>query len=421
MKRLTAVEGQIVECTPRERTALIRALDRLTKQLRPRLPFYPTQEPGLRITNLVGTIRLDRTTVVDVTPKVKPESDWVGAVVDLLIPGPVAVSGNRAGSARSGFRDLADAVAEIYADRLETALLTHGPLEVLERHDVTSGMLRGRLALSAWTRSSILTPHRFPVSVDTLTPDNDFTAAMCLCAHLLARGTKHPATAQRLRSLATRLRPGAPPLAPVNATVGRRPLPPQWASYKDAWAVVTALLAHSSLLRREGSLSAFDVALESWPLLEELVQRTIDACSALPAAEGLQWSRGPRNKKTLLHPSSGDGQLVEKDGRSVVPDGVLRQEGEILAVFEAKYRRLNGRPAPREHIFQALATAAAHGAAQAVLVYPEKRSPTTFEVKGHNGSPTQLTVMGLDLFSYRRGDTHEASTLFRALRRGASR
>jgi hypothetical protein len=91
--------------------------------------------------------------------------------------------------------------------------------------------------------------------------------------------------------------------------------------------------------------------------------------------------------------------------RHAVPDGRLDDDDQVLATFEAKYARVGtGGPwPPREHVFQALATAAAHGSPLAVLVYPDRFDAIWWQAHGFHDSPSHLAAIGLGLFSYRRG------------------
>ncbi|MDK9640016.1 hypothetical protein FAM23877_11395 [Propionibacterium freudenreichii] len=414
MKRIKAVEGEPLNCTAYEERLARRELGRFQKSLRPRLAFYDTRDGHTRPQNIVGTVRLDSRTVLDVSPKTMPDTDWVTSVVELMLPSRSSVSGSRSGSRSPQHRNLTDAIAIVYADRLERALRTEGPLELIERQELVSGTLHGKLDLARWTRTSVLTPNRFPVTTSRLTADNSFAAVMSFCADALSRDTRDAATGARLRSLSQSLRVGHLPALAVNASDAQRQLPPQWRGYTDVWDVATALLARQALVGAQGRLAAFNVAVESWPLLEELVQRTIDTMALLAAEEGMDWSRGHRLPRPLLR--RGDSEAVEREARDVIPDGVLLESGRTRATFEAKYTRLNGRPAPRGHVFQAVATAAAHGAREAVLIYPERIPPVVFGVEGHHGVPARLIVQGVDLYAYRPGELTQAQALVDALR-----
>src|SRR5262249_53441169 len=91
-------------------------------------------------------------------------------------------------------------------------------------------------------------------------------------------------------------------------------------------------------------------------------------------------------------------------GRDVIPDGRLRDGPRTLATFEAKYSpRYTSDWPHRNHVFQALTTAAACGSPLAVLVYPERFDPLWWSVIGLNGTPVALAAIGLDLFGYSSG------------------
>lgn len=415
MKRLQVIEGTHLVCSTREQALAERALTRLRRATKPRIAYFEKEGDGVRVTNLVGTVRLDSRTVLDVTPKTAPESDWMGAVVDLMLPERISVSGNRDGARSRRYRNLTDAVAAIYADRLESALRRNGPLEVIRQWEQVSGTLRGKLLNSRWTRTQVLTPHKFPVNVSGLTVDNEFASAIAFCADVLARDTGDPSVAARLRSLSAASRPGKAPVVSVNPLVARRELPQQWSGFGDTWAIAASLLSGTSLLGRHGSTAAFDVATESWPLLETFLRRSIDTCAALATGEGRAWSSSKPEKWQLLKVQTGSNHAADKRGREVKPDGLLLANGAVLASFEAKYRHLAGGPAPREHVFQAITTAAALGAPYAVLVYPESRTPAVFDVLGHSEGPNQLLILGFDLFGYRKGAIADGRAMYDAL------
>jgi hypothetical protein len=88
----------------------------------------------------------------------------------------------------------------------------------------------------------------------------------------------------------------------------------------------------------------------------------------------------------------------------VIPDGRLTSGGQHVATFEAKYARFSQEDGPpREHVFQAIATAAAAGSPLAVLVYPDLFEPISWRVHGFGDRPSTLAAIGLGLFAYQRG------------------
>jgi hypothetical protein len=82
------------------------------------------------------------------------------------------------------------------------------------------------------------------------------------------------------------------------------------------------------------------------------------------------------------------------------PDGRLWEDNKLLASFEAKYSVFDGTSPPREHVYQAIATAAACGAPVAVLCYPGKFAPLTWDVSGFQQAPKCLVAFGLDMFRW---------------------
>lgn len=399
--RLEAVEGELFAPDAHIAPLIRRAAQRLNKQLAPRLPLLVEDGPRVAFQNLIGTVRLNDTMLVEVAPKVDAGEDWVRATLDLLDPGdPIDVAGDRLAGLAPRHRNLLDALAASYAQRLGRAMRRDGPLLVLERRSEELPVLRGKLRATAYLRSAPVRPHRFPVTFDSLSADNDFTKAMAVVAGVLQRATTSSATASALAELRVGLRPGSPEFAAINPAVVSRPLPAQWSVYRPAWSIAIAILSNSSLLRSTGLHRGVEVAIEAWPLLEHLLERGLQAAQHEAAAKGRTVSIIPKQLQPLLtnpgHPAS---------PRGVEPDGQLAEAGVTIATFEAKYSPgplARGWP-PRSHIFQALSTAAACDSPLAVLVYPRSFAPIWWDVAGL-GRPSHLAAIGLGLFSYRRGN-----------------
>lgn len=399
--RLAAVEGEFFEPEPLVRPLIRRAAQRLNKQLRPRLPLLAEEGTSLAFQNLIGAVRLNDTMLVDVAPKVDAAEDWVRATLDLLDPGdPIDVSGDRLAGLAPRHRNLLDALAASYAQRLGRALRRDGPLLLLERRSEELQVLRGKLRATAYLRSAPIRPHRFPVTFDSLSADNDFTRAMAVVAGILERATTSSATASTLTELRVGLRPGSPEFAAVNPSVVSRPLPAQWSVYRPAWSIAVAILSNTSLLRSTGQHRGVEVAIEAWPLLEHLLERGLRSLQVDAAAKGRTINLLPKGLQPLLANPS-----LPSSARFVEPDGQLVEAGSTIATFEAKYSPgpLAGAWPPRSHIFQALSTAAACGSPLAVLVYPRSFGPIWWDVAGFGGQPSHLAAVGLGLFSYRRG------------------
>lgn len=402
MRRIQVTEGVPFSVDPELRTSLRGAADRLTAQLRPRLRLLREDSGQLVLQNIIGAIRLDDNTIVEVAPKVDGEEDWVSAVLDLLIGvDRIDVAGERLAGLAPRRPELLDVLASAYAARLQRAIGRDGPLLLIERRHADLGLLKGKLSISRYLIQATRRPHRFPVSFDELSADNDYSRALVLVARLLASFTTSQRVRTSLLESAAALRPGFAEDVRVDPSVARKPFPPQWAVYRPAWSIAVAVLTQTSLLRTSGQHHGLEIAIEAWPLLERLLERALDQASVLATAAGDPLQREPKHPTPMLTaPSAG------VSARSVEPDGQLVSTGTTIATFEAKYsRRALGSEWPlREHVFQALTTAAACHSPLAVLVFPEDFEPCWWDVQGFNGFPSHLAAIGLGLFSYRRGE-----------------
>lgn len=398
MAAIPVIEGVPFQLEGSQPSALRRSVTELEQRLKPDFRILEERAGEFVVRGVVGTIALGPGTFLDVAPKTAPGDDWIGSVLDLLaVSDPIQVAGDR----RAGLvahRNLLDVLASLYAERLLRALRREGPLLVMERRDDTKPVLKGRLNVSAWARKAAWRPHRFPVSFQELTSDNDFSRALAHVATLLARSTTVPRTRGVLLDCARNLRPGAPEAFVVRPQVALRPLPSQWATYQPAWDIAVAVLSRRSLLGTVGHRYGVSLAIEAWPLLERLLERALRAAVRLSEERGRKLSAPARHYTKLL-------TGINTNGRSVVPDGRLTDKSKHhLATFEAKYARSDSdKWPPREHYFQALATAAACGSDLAVLVYPDAFDPLWWSTDAFNGKPAHLAAIGIGLFSYRRG------------------
>jgi hypothetical protein len=400
MRSLAVDEGVAFAVEEGLRGPLRVACHRVQQQIAPRAPVLEEAAGTFTVRGVVGTIALRPGVVLDVAPKVAVEADWIAATLDLLLsPDRIDVAGDR----RSGIaqrRDLLDVLAGIYADRLRGALRRDGPILVMERRTTTAPVLKGKLRTSAWARRAAWEPHRFPVAFQELAADNDYSRALAHVAHVLARGACSPRTRGSLLDSARALRPGAPELTHAETHLALRRLPSQWSAYAPAWDIAVSVLTRRSLLGSVGARHGVSVALETWPLLERLLERALHAAVRAGRDSGRMISAPAKHATTLLR-AAGDGALPV---RSVIPDGRLVEDARHVATFEAKYARCDAAAGPpREHVFQALATAAACQSPLAVLVYPDDFAPAWWRVSGWDGAPRWLAAIGLGLFGYRRG------------------
>jgi hypothetical protein len=376
------------------------ACRRIQQQLGTSFTVLEEAAGAFTIRGVVGTIAVRAGVVLDVAPKVSADDNWIAAVLDLLLPpDPIDVAGDRR-AGLAAYRNLLDVLAGIYADRLGRALRRDGPILVMERNQATLPVLKGKLRATDWARRAAWEPHRFPVAFQELTADNDYSRALSRVAALLAQGTTNPRIRGTLFDSARGLRPGAPEVPHVGAHLALRRLPAQWAAYEPAWDIAVSVLSRRSLLGSVGARHGVSIAIEAWPLLERLLERALSAAVRAARDSARMLTAPTKTGTALLRPAPGHAV----PGRRVIPDGRLAEHGHHVATLEAKYARFNVADGPpREHVFQALSTAAACDSPLAVLVYPERFEPAWWEVQGFHGKPAYLAVIGLGLFSYRRG------------------
>jgi hypothetical protein len=413
---ITCIEGEPFTLEPGFGGRLRAACEHLQKQLRPSFPILSEDRGQFVIQGVIGSIGMGAMAVLEISPKIAVGDDWVHAVLELLIGSDrIDAVGERAAAMSPHRRSLLEALAAIYAARLERALLRDGPILILQREQRITPFLRGKLNVTRWLRRAVWQPHRFPVSFDLLTSDNDFSRAIAMVAGILATASRSPGTRAKLMMAARAIRPGFPEEIEIPSAVVARRLPSQWGVYEPVWSIATAIIAHRSILGASGRHRGVSIAIEAWPLLERLLERSL--ASAVNTADGLgrKLELSPKVPVVLLDKPFGSAER----GHSVVPDGRLTEGEETVATFEAKYKRRSGANAwpSREDLYQALATAAASNSPLAVLVYPESFPPAWWTVKNMHGRPGRLAAIGLGLFSYRAGagDEERGQSLLRLL------
>jgi hypothetical protein len=282
----------------------------------------------------------------------------------------------------------------------------------MQRNTRLSTTFSGKLVVSSWLRNAWIHPVPFPLETSHLETDNDFSRALASAAEMLARVSKDHGVASRLRAAARMLRPGSPAAVTLAAGIERRVLPSQWAAYRPAWSIAVAVLTRRSPLHPEGVQRGVTIAIEPWPLLEELLRRSLKAATFEAAKDGRAVVAKPEQKIALLHDAVGTTRA------SVKPDGQLVESGRTIATFDAKYRDRSGDGMPTEdELYQALAEARAAGAPVAVLAYPDSRPPLECTVQLPGNCPGRLLTIGLDLFAYRSGyETDHGRAIWELLR-----
>lgn len=390
---------------------VVDAIQGLATTLKPRIPQVSRSDGVVEVKNFIGSVRMSDGTVLEVEPKVPVDGPWAHAVVQLLREDSrISVTGSQRSRPGTARRDLTAVIAFEYARRLERALLRDGPLQVFERHELTSRRLNGQLDIGAYARNAWRDPVLFPIRRDELTVANDFARGLSLVSHAFRRSVADTVLSARLRRLESAVIPGHPLPAHLNPSAAGRQMPAQWAAYRPAWDIAAAVLRNRSLINDPGHSVGLEVAVEPWPLLETLLERSLDAVARSSSAL--------RSVPKTRYPILRSGDHITGD---VEPDGVLENtEGEVVATFEAKYTRPGQHP-KKEHRYQALATAAVLHSPLAVLIYPGTEPPKIYDVQGFNGQPARLATIGLDIYGYERdfGAVRRAESLVRLIANAA--
>lgn len=376
------------------------AINELKDVLRPRISQIDSQAAGMTtVRNLVGSIRLPSGETLHVQPRHAVDERWTESVVQLLDTDTrIAVTGSQRSSQGANRHDLVTAVAFEYANRLEAALRRVGPIEAYRRQRYVSRRLTGHLILSQWVRTAVLNPVVFPVEHDSFTTSNDFSHALAKVAAMLAVSARSGRLASRLLALERQLLPGHPAPTVVDPAIASRRMPLQWAPYRPAWDIASAVLRNRSVVGDPGTITGLEVAVEPWPLLETLLER---ALRAFAHASGGEYEFRPKRSYPLLSHNTVDQPPQSVTDQMVEPDGLLTRDSLPAVSFEAKYTTWTTTP-HRSHVFQTLTTAAALGTPTAVLVYPGNEPLRLYDVGGFSGSPRYLATLGLSMFTYTR-------------------
>lgn len=418
MRRHEAREGKVATHLDKATAAQFhRALLRLDGELRPNLRFAGGSVAAPRADHVIGTVALPDGSVVDVAPKTYPD-EWIAATIALLEDDRIEAAGVR--DVRPGRdRDLGSALARVYLRRVNEALSREGPLLTIHPRRIESSHLRGRLDVTQWLRYAALAPHRFPQTVNVMDAENEVTAAMAAVAMRLASISRSGHVASGLRQAAVALRPGLPAELRFDPSRSLPELPPQWRGYAPAWSITTSILRRTPLLGSSGGGSGVEVAVQTWPLLEHLLERSLDAVARLSTGTPRPLVHLPKLKRRLITPVGArppDGPTSLYQAGGFTPDGALAMADDpdqIVATFEAKYARPRGVGSISSHVYQAITAAAATGAPIAVLAYPEAFPPVRWAVTGFSGRPGHVVAVGLGMYDYQpgRGDTERGQML----------
>lgn len=397
MRTLNVIEGVEFSLPLPEAQRLRLAAERLRTKLKPRFSILRETAGTFTLSNVVGSIDIGSGLLIQVSPKVSVDYDWTTAVVSLLTgEEAIDVAGERRAGTSNVHTKLLDALARVYLARLEKAFRQEGPIVLMERVSRELPYLHGKLDVSRWARSAAWRPHVFPITRIELARDNPFTRCMTYVAETLAHATNNPMCRNGLRAVVRDLSAGISNSGLASPLLTRQPLPEQWGVYKPAWAMAMSIMNKTSLFGANGNLSGLGLAIEAWPLLETLLERTLKSVQDIGRRSGRQFTYQVQGNVNLLTPEGG----ASHKSFAPEPDGRLFEDGRLVATFEAKYTKFDEIRPQREHIYQALSTAAACHAPTAVLIYPTAFSPLIWNVSGFHSHPSRLIAIGLDLFKW---------------------
>lgn len=405
--RLVLTEHELYPAISGEVGDIQRAIENLRSSLKPRIPQFERHDRGVEVKNLVGSVRMTSGRTLEVRPKIAVNQNWTNSLVQLLDHSSrISVTGSQRTRESAQRQDLTSAIALEYARRLEAALASDGPMQVLQRHSLVSRRLNGHLNVSKWLRQATIDPTKFPLAREELTVANDFARGMSLACGYFRRSSSDAELNARLRRLEAAVVPGDALPSYVNPAVAHRRLPAQWNRYRPAWDIAAAMLKNRSLVGDPGHSIGLEVAVEPWPLLETLLGRALQAIARNP-------------ELNLEAPAKTTYPLLSENGRAVgrvEPDGLLTRGGYSVATFEAKYTSPPDVPY-EAHRYQALSTAAAVHSPRAIIVYPGSQPSRVFEVNGFAGFPARLITVGLDMYNYDRhsGDVQRADKIWHLL------
>lgn len=352
---------------------------------------------SLRFDNMIGTIATPRA-LLEIAPKTRPGQEWMGSVLDLLDNRPVAIADDVLASDSAHQATFADLVARIYATRLGAALAADGAIVTIESEFARSGMLSGRLRVGEWAQRAAYDGHRFPIDRQALSLQNDYSGTLAYVGQILAQHIRDPFIRRQLAETVAELSGGREIHDPPANAVGLD-LPDQWAAYAPAWTIAQMVLRQRSRFGGRPQPFGMSLAIEPWILLERLLERSLALLAKNLGKAGTSFSSRPQRNTMFL-----SGKMRDGTCRYLYPDCILLRDGIPVVNFEAKYRDYERTRAPlRTESYQAITAGRALGTSLAVLVYPNDCATEILDVKKSGHPPEELAIVGLDMFTYRRG------------------
>lgn len=293
----------------------------------------------------------------------------------------------------SGFVPATVAVARSYAECVSVAISSGVHKEYLGRK-VESSRPRGKLDISSTIRgpwSSGRIDH-VVTSRRELTEDNSVNRILLLaCMEAEWRLEGYPEDLARIRSASTALKGAS--LDRGIATWPDNHLAPK---FNTALGLAREVLGGVAISTSLGQLRNSHSA---WVNVERIFEEAIRSLFRQIYVGVV--TKGEDEDVQLFH------ALPDEDGpifKTANPDIVLRRDGAVVAVLDAKYRRSGDRPSDSE-IYQLLAHATAFGAKSAALVTPAIYGEPGIRRLGRAGDGCAVDVISVDSSSVHSMET----------------
>ncbi|HCM80283.1 MAG TPA: hypothetical protein DIS84_03565 [Corynebacterium stationis] len=349
----------------------------------------------LRAERVTGVVRLGETDI-EISPKfLEPNGrNWQIVLWQILnvVEGGL-IDDFEVAADRIDFLSIPDLLAELFLASYAKGTVRGLPRSYMGYQGVGS-MLRGSFdssRIDEW----IAQPWNLPFESDVLTENTALTRLLNWAAATLAATVKSPSRLHRLREILAQL-----------SHVGRIPphlldaqqihLGTQHRALESAKMVAVLLLEGGGIHHGRGSEALSGFLWKSDEIYENFI---FWLCNRAANRIGLRI-----DKRTIKL-----GSLVQGEGMALVttPDVVIRDlEDNPIAIMDAKYKRLGGRPKSSD-TYQVLAAAHALGCSQAGLVYPASsdRGKTVWEVPSNvDGSEIRLTALPINLMALLQKD-----------------
>jgi len=344
----------------------------------------------IRAEGVTGIVRIDDIDF-EIAPKFldSNQHDWQTALWRILAFAKGGLTGGKPTQAtKSSNQALVDLLAEAFVKSYTKGSLRGLPQTYRSTQHVCASP-RGSLDMSQ-IKLMASYPWKYPCTIDVLSADTPLSSLIRWAATCLSSMVSSPSLIQSLRYLVGSLSFVRTPV-PHAIEARKIKLSPQYRELEDALNIALLLLEGSGLTYSSGerSLTGFlwnsDVVFENFMFF---------LCKEYARKNQLAVSKRPHFFGNLVY---GHGGSLE-----TIPDIVFRNnEGEIVAIADAKYKRYGERPSSSD-VYQVLSDAHILGVNKVSLLYPvsQHRHRSTWEIPSLLGAENvYLTSLPINLMS----------------------